>query len=106
MRQTLIAHGYETLEASNGRDAIEIVDAGDVAIDLVFTDMMMPVMDGAATARYLRKKHPEIVVVAASGLNANGGVARARKIGVSHFIAKPFTTDVLLRTIREALDAR
>lgn len=66
--------------------------------------MMMPVMDGSATASYLVEHHPDIRVVAASGLNANGGVARSRDLGISHFIAKPFTTDALLRTLREALD--
>ena len=106
VRQTLDAYGYQTLEAGNGREAVDIIEAGDVEIDLVLTDMMMPVMDGAATAKYLFENRPEIVVVTASGLNANGGVARARDLGVSHFIAKPFTTDALLRTLREALDGR
>lgn len=106
VRQTLDANGYQTLEASNGREAMDVIEAGEVPVDLVLTDMMMPVMDGTATARYLFEHHPEIAVVAASGLNANGGVARVRKLGVLHFIAKPFTADALLRTLREALDGR
>ena len=106
VQQTLAAHGYETLEASNGREAMDLIETGGARVDLVLTDMMMPVMDGAATARYLLEKHPGIAVVAASGLNANGGVQRVRELGVSHFIAKPFTTDALLRTLREALDER
>jgi CheY-like chemotaxis protein len=106
VQQTLAAHGYETLEASNGREAMDLIETGGARVDLVLTDMMMPVMDGAATARYLLEKHPDIAVVAASGLNANGGVQRVRELGVSHFIAKPFTTDALLRTLREALDER
>lgn len=104
VRQTLTAHGYETVEASNGREAVDLIESGGEPIDLVLTDMMMPVMDGAETARYLVEHHPGIRVVAASGLNANGGVARVRELGISHFIAKPFTTDALLRTLREALD--
>lgn len=104
VRQTLAAHGYVTVEASNGREAIEVVESGRERIDLVLTDMMMPVMDGAETARYLLEHHPDIPVVAASGLNANGGVTRVNELGISHFIAKPFTTDALLRTLREALN--
>lgn len=106
VRQTLDAHGYATAEASNGREAIDLIESGGEPFDLVLTDMMMPVMDGAATARYLVEHHPAIRVVAASGLNANGGVARARELGISHFIAKPFTTDALLRALREALEDR
>lgn len=101
--QTLESFGYRTLQASNGREAIETLTEVDGRVDLVFTDMMMPVMDGAATAAYLAEHHPHIPVVAASGLNANGGVARAAGVGVHRFIAKPFTTETLLRTVADAL---
>lgn len=106
VRQTLAENGYEAVVAANGREAIEIVEEGRDAIDLVLTDMMMPVMDGTATALYLMEHHPGIVVVAASGLNAHGGVAHVDTAGVSHFLAKPFTTEALLTTLREALDGR
>lgn len=104
VRQTLNAYGYTTIEAGNGKEALEIIDSGE-SVDLVLTDMMMPVMDGATTIAHLVDRHPKIPIVAASGLNANGGVARVRDLGVLHFIAKPFTTDALLRTIRDVLDA-
>jgi two-component system, cell cycle sensor histidine kinase and response regulator CckA len=100
---TLRAHGYQTVEASNGREAIEVFAQHADDVQLVLTDMMMPVMDGAATAAYFFEHHPHIAVVAASGLNADGGVARASHTGVRHFVAKPFTTETLLRTVHEAL---
>ena len=103
VRLTLEAHGYRTVEASNGREAIEVFTSHTESIQLVLTDMMMPVMDGAATAAYFFEHHPDVAIVAASGLNANGGVVRASHAGVNHFVSKPFTTETLLRTLHEAL---
>jgi FixJ family two-component response regulator len=42
-------------------------------------------------------------IVAASGLNANGGVARSRAWGVRHFLSKPFTTQTLLEAVHASL---
>lgn len=102
-RQTLDAYGYVTTVASNGAEAIDFIESGRESVALVLTDMAMPVMDGAALAAYLLRNHPSIPVVAASGLNANGGVARAKDSGVRSFLSKPYTTTELLRTIFEAL---
>lgn len=106
VRQTLDTHGYRTEVAANGREGINAIEKAKEPFDLVLTDMMMPVMDGAATATYLAEHHPELIVIAASGLNANGGVARAAHAGIRHFIPKPFTTDSLLTTISLAFYER
>lgn len=102
VRLALEAHGYVVVEASNGREAIAVVEQ-HTDIRLMLTDMMMPVMDGAATATHFAEHHPQVAIIATSGLNANGGVARAQNSGVRHFIAKPFTTDQLVRTVAAAL---
>lgn len=102
--RALEANGYRTLAAANGLEAVEVVRRGEVTVDLVFTDMMMPQMDGAATAAYFLANHPQVAVIAASGLNANGEVARAAHSGVTRFLSKPFTTTELLTSVRETLD--
>ncbi|HET8956931.1 MAG TPA: PAS domain-containing protein, partial [Microcella sp.] len=79
--QTLELHGYRTLRATNGRDALDVMTATQGVVDLVLTDMMMPVMDGAALSAHLEEHHPELPVIAASGLNSNGGAARAVGMG-------------------------
>jgi PAS domain S-box-containing protein len=104
-RQSLEAFGYRTLVASNGAEAIEVVESGGQQIDLILTDMTMPVMDGAATAAYFLRTHPTIPIIAASGLNANGGVARAAHSGVRNFLSKPYSTADLLLAVRAAIDA-
>lgn len=102
--QALESHGYRTLTAENGRVAIELVDAAENDIDLVLTDMMMPITDGAATTAYLEEHHPGIAVVAASGLSLRNGAVRPIGMGVSAFLPKPYTTSMLLTTIRDAID--
>lgn len=106
VRQALEANGYRTFVASNGLEAVNLIEDGDTPVDLVFTDMMMPVMDGAATAAYLMRHHPHIAVVAASGLNANGNLLHSAHSGLAHFLTKPFTTVELLSSVRDALVSR
>ncbi|MBA4247069.1 MAG: hypothetical protein C0444_02070 [Microbacterium sp.] len=100
---TLESHGYRTLSASNGREAIDLIESGDHVVDLVITDMMMPIMDGAATSAYLEEHHPRIPIIAASGFTAGGPETAAIGLGISRFIAKPFTTSQLLTSIRDTL---
>jgi PAS domain S-box-containing protein len=101
-QQTLETYGYRTLSASNGAEALAIL-AGGTSVDLVLTDMMMPVMDGAALAAQLAVSYPAVPIIAASGLNANGGVARSRAAGVRRFLSKPFTTETLLNAVTASL---
>ena len=101
--QTLEAHGYRTTQASNGQEAIDIIESGRARVDLVVTDMMMPVMDGAATTAYLEEHHPQIPIIAASGLTSHGDSSGSVGMGVSRFMPKPYTTSVLLTNVRDTL---
>lgn len=73
-------------------------------IAVVLTDMMMPVMDGPAMIHALMRINPTIKIVAASGLNANGGVAKVSGLGVKHFLIKPYTASTLLKTMQTILE--
>lgn len=103
IRQSLEANGYRTIVASNGAEALDLIESSSEAVSLVLTDMMMPVMDGAALSAELARLHPELPIIATSGLNANGGVLRAQNVGVEHFLSKPYTTDDLLTSVHDAL---
>lgn len=100
---TLTAHGYRTVTASHGKEAIDVIETGPDVVDLVITDMMMPVMDGAATSAYLEEHHPHIPIIAASGFTAGGPGSSAIGLGISRFIAKPYTTSLLLTSVRDTL---
>jgi CheY-like chemotaxis protein len=103
-KQTLEAFGYRVLTADDGAQAVALYAQHRQDIALVLTDMMMPVMDGPAMIAALRRIAPRLPIVAASGLNANGHVARAAGAGVRHFLAKPYSAESLVRTIRKVLD--
>ena len=104
-QQTLERFGYRVLTASDGAEAISIYARRGPEIDLVFTDMMMPVMDGNATIQVLLRMNPTVRVLAASGFCQSDPVSTAAGAGIRMFLAKPYTADSLLRTIQKALAA-
>jgi len=65
---------------------------------------MRPVRAGPALITALQRINPAVRVIASSGLNANGGVARAAAAGVRHFLPKPYTAETLLKLIKQVLD--
>jgi len=68
--------------------------------------MMMPIMDGSATIRVLRKIDPQVKVIAVSGLKDKSESARAFGNDVSAFLQKPYKAETLLRILREVLSAK
>ncbi len=106
LQSTLERYGYRVLLANNGAEAIEMYSAHSSDIHVVVTDLMMPVMDGIAVIRAIHAKDPELRIIAASGLATKERREEVLQEGASHFLAKPFTTDVLLSTVRTALDQR
>ena len=72
-------------------------------IDLVVTDIVMPVMNGLRLAEELRHLRPEIKVVFMSGHTDDVVVRDGARHGDIAFVQKPFTRDSLLRAVEEAL---
>jgi two-component system cell cycle sensor histidine kinase/response regulator CckA len=70
---------------------------------VMITDMMMPYMDGAETIRAVRKIEPTLKIIATSGLVPSGNALDPEAMGVQAFLAKPYTTESLLKTLREVL---
>ena len=102
-RQTLEAFGYQAIVATDGADAVAIYARRQDEIDLVLMDIRMPVLDGPAAARAILRMNAEVKIIAASGLGASGGAARAMEAGVRHLLPKPYSAETLLRTIRQVL---
>jgi PAS domain S-box-containing protein len=102
--RTLQAFGYRVLTATDGAEAIAIYAGHRDEIAVVLTDMMMPVMDGAAVTRVLLRMDPAIKIVATSGLISNSGGAKGLGFGIKHFLTKPYTAGNLLRVLRRVLD--
>lgn len=101
---TLEAFGYKVLLACDGAEATATYAMRRHEIDVVLTDMMMPLMDGPTMIQVLVRINPKVKVLAASGLNANGMVARASNSGARNFLPKPYTAEALLRALRQIID--
>jgi PAS domain S-box-containing protein len=104
-KTTLERYGYRVLLAAHGAEAVALYAQHRDTIDLVLTDMAMPVMDGAHTIFALKAINPKIRIICSSGGESKGGASKAAYHGVRYFIPKPYTSDVMLRTIAEALSA-
>lgn len=102
-RMTLEAGGYRAVVASNGAEAVALYARDMQDIELVIVDMMMPVMDGPATIQALRMINPAVRIVGASGIPQNGKLDAVVNSGVHHFLPKPCTADVMLRTVHAAM---
>lgn len=103
-KKTLESFGYQVLLAFDGLEAIALYATERKKVALVITDMMMPAMDGPSTIRVLRRLNPDVRVIAASGIGTSEMLAEANAAGIKHFLAKPFTTQRLLETVRLAID--
>ena len=66
-------------------------------------NMMMPSMDGTTAIRTIQKINPEVKIVAVSGRNFSPQTFSDRQINIRAFLAKPYTTEALLRTIGDVV---
>ena len=103
-RHTLESFGYCVSMASDGAEAAAIYASRTTDISVVLIDMMMPVMDGAATIQVLCRLNPAVKIIAASGLNVTKVVDAAATAGTRCFIAKPYTAATLLKALRQVID--
>jgi PAS domain S-box-containing protein len=101
--QTLSAFGYTVIGAEDGAQAIGLYSRRGADIDLVLTDMFMPIMDGQALIAALTRIDPELPIIAATGNTAATHLAKIAKSGVAAVLSKPYTADDLLHTVAKAL---
>jgi signal transduction histidine kinase len=97
----LDAAGFRVLEAQNGQQALEACGNGE-KLDLVITDLMMPVMGGDVLMNRLAMQHPNIPVLVMSGHAEDDSKANIRNLS-GRLLKKPFGPPQLLAKVREAL---
>ncbi len=102
-RKILERFNYKVLVASDGAEAVALFTANPGAIDVVLTDMAMPVMDGPATIRALRALDPGLKIVGSSGLSSQGELSNASGLFMHGFIPKPYAAEVMLTTLADVL---
>jgi CheY-like chemotaxis protein len=102
-KQVLSSLGYEVVAMTNGREALAVFRAQPNWFDLVFTDYTMPGMTGAELACRIISMRPDIPVVLCTGYSETINEERAREIGVSAFMMKPFTHRDIAEVVSKAL---
>ncbi len=102
-KQTLELYGYTVTEAIDGTEAVAKYATQRSTIKIVLTDINMPVMDGYATIRALRKINPDVKIIAASGLAADFEILESTVGKIQAFIQKPYPPLSLLELLHEVL---
>ncbi|MBA3347757.1 MAG: response regulator [Actinobacteria bacterium] len=100
--RALTMHGYDVTSAEDPGEALELVER-DERLDLLFTDILMPEMNGRELARRVAVRRPGVRVLYSSGYAGEGGEDDADD-GYA-FLQKPYALPALLAKVREVLDA-
>ena len=103
--RALEAEGYTILCASDGTDALRIVERHGGEIHLLLTDVVMPGMSGRELAEQMAARRAGIRILYMSGYPGDAAVHQGALVRGSAFLQKPFSPDGLTRKVRETLDA-
>ncbi len=99
--RVLSEKGYSVSTALSGQEALNKLDRKDY--DVVFTDIKMPGMDGLEVAKRIRDKCPWTPVVIVTGYGTAANEAKAEVLGVSGFVRKPLTPEIIETITRKAV---
>lgn len=102
-RRLLEKNGYAVIEARGGEEALRLCADPARRVDLMLSDVVMAEMGGPELAERMRSLRPECRILFASGY-AEGGITELSATR-EHFIPKPFSSEDLLRKVRQLLDA-
>jgi len=102
MRRILAGAGYHVETSSSGRTAIEKIQEQD--FDVVITDLKMPGMDGIEVLKTIKILQPEVPVIIITGYSTVDTAVEAMKNGAFDYIAKPFTSDLIIEKVQRAVN--
>jgi two-component system chemotaxis response regulator CheY len=89
------AGASRTFEATNGKEAMQFIDADFEIINFIICDWNMPSMNGLDFLRQIRSVFPNIPFIMVTGKSDKNSVIEAKVAGVSAFIRKPFSPEQL-----------
>ena len=103
LHQMLVRLGYRVTSCGCPHDAIDRFQASPATFDLVLTDLLMPLMDGAELAGRILAVRPGIPVLVVSGFIDRWSTDRLLALGIRELIAKPVEFSVLAEALRQSL---
>jgi CheY-like chemotaxis protein len=99
--RVLTDKGYVVITAQNAQEALDQLKDG--GFDAVFTDIRMPGMDGLELAEHVKAKQPWTPVVIVTGYGTEANEARAKAAGVTAFLRKPLSPEMIEESTTNAL---
>lgn len=94
-------YGYDTIEATNGAEALDVLDHNHV--DLMVLDVMMPQMDGYELAETLRESGSQMPMLMLSARSKTEDIKQGFVVGIDDYMTKPFDFEELLLRIKALL---
>ncbi|MDQ6662230.1 MAG: response regulator [Chloroflexota bacterium] len=106
IERVLSTRGYRCISASNGREALDMLDKEKV--DLILTDLSMPVLDGYRTTQLIRERPglARVPIVAVTAYALHDENEAAMQIGCNEYLTKPFKPRQLLEVVERLLLAQ
>ena len=101
--EILKKHGYQVQVASNGVEALLLMDREK--FDLILLDIYMPKLDGYQLMEHMNNKNITIPVVFITGIETEESEIKGLKLGAVDFIRKPIQNDILLLRLKKLLDS-
>lgn len=90
LRRILLAMGYEhVIQADNGREAIKILETSGKTIDLIFLDIVMPIMDGKAALKKIRETNKTLPAIMLTSVADKDSIIECSKQGITGYVLKP-----------------
>jgi len=102
-RKALERLGYEVIEAGDGNEALDILGRRQQPVDIVVTDIVMPMLGGRELAQRVLDRWPGTPILFVSGYSDDAILRRGVLDQGAHFLQKPFTAAALARAMRRAL---
>jgi two-component system cell cycle sensor histidine kinase/response regulator CckA len=99
----LRSRGYSVIEAANGLEAMEALEAKDGAVDLVVSDVVMPEMDGPTLLKTMRARNPDLKIIFVSGYAEDAFEKSLPENEQFAFLPKPFTLSQLVAAVKETM---
>ena len=97
--------GYKVYEASNGDEALRLLDSPDpTSVDLVLSDIIMPLMGGVGLMKGMQQILPNVPVILTSGYADDDSLSQGVFEPTTEFLRKPFTPSLLANKVRSVLD--
>jgi YesN/AraC family two-component response regulator len=96
--------GFTVIEASNGKEALELYQNNSTDITLVVTDMGMPVMNGYELFRELKKLRPELPIIISSGFGDVDISSKILRDDIAGLIGKPYSFAQLREVMKKVVE--